>query len=76
MLQSNCQLKLKLLRFRPWLKENGTVILWYLQISHYTRSKVLAHAKGESDRIRLIGGAEARAVEAVGRLIFMRNSLA
>ena len=32
--------------------------------------------KIQTDRIRLIGGAEARAVEAVGRLIFMRNSSA
>ena len=50
------------------------MLIWYLQISHYSRSKVLAHAKGESDRIRLIGGAEARAVEAVGRFISMLNS--
>ena len=30
---------------------------------------MLAYAKGESDRIKLLGGAEARAVEAVGRFI-------
>ena len=34
-----------------------------------TRAKVLAFAKGESEKIKLLGAAEATAVEAVGRLV-------
>ena len=33
------------------------------------RAKVLAFAKGESEKIKLLGAAEATAVEAVGRLV-------
>ena len=41
--------------------------LYIEELQFNIRAKVLAYAKGESDRIRLLGAAEARAVEAVGR---------
>ena len=69
--QSSYQRTQRLSKCRRWRKDKGWLNNIILPINIpilTTRAKVLASAKGESEKIKLIGAAEARAVEAVGRL--------